>query len=231
MSIWSCHRAAATQREHGISLTAQSAYYKQVSGWTQFANGSDKNVRVLWTAHSVRRSLPVRSKSKAQSKKRLNARLVKSVLTSGHLCKCVLLSSAEWAVKTGKRRGGFLTTVRPGLEKHAWWVHGRYFWVFQARRWNSSGDLRSSGHTLACPAKLSGCERRVNDILAQRVGRCFTLNGHTAGELTLTGAVCSGSETEHLLQDSLHGAPSTTGWSTGPWTVLCIVKTLFVNCA
>lgn len=145
--------------------------------------------------------------------------------------RCVLLSSAEWAVKTGKRRGGFLTTVRPGLEKHAWWVHGRYFWVFQARRWNSSGDLRSSGHSLACPAKLSGCERRVNDILAQRVGRCFTLNGHTAGELTLTGAVCSGSETEHLLQDSLHGAPSTTGWSTGPWTVLCIVKTLFVNCA
>lgn len=124
---------------------------------------------------------------------------------------CVFLSSADWAVKTGKRRGGFLTTVRPGLEKHARWVHGRYFWVFQARHWSSIGDLRSSGHSLACSAKLSGSEGRVKDILAQRVGPCFTLNGHTAGGLTQTGAVCFRSEAEHLLQGSLHGALRTEG--------------------
>lgn len=65
---------------------------------------------------------------------------------------CHRLASADWAAKTGKRRGGFLTTVRPGLEKQAWWVHTRYFWVFQARRW-SRRDL------WACAAKLSGRSR------------------------------------------------------------------------
>ena len=48
--------------------------------------------------------------------------------------------------------------------------------------------------------------RSVKDLLAQRVGPCFTLNGHTTGGLTQTEAVCSRSELVQLLQEILHGA-------------------------
>lgn len=56
--------------------------------------------------------------------------------------------------------------------------------------------------------------RRVEDLLAQRVGPCFTLSIHTAGGVTQTGAVCSRSETVQLLQDNLHGALWTWAVST-----------------
>lgn len=49
-------------------------------------------------------------------------------------------------------------------------------------------------------ANLSGQAVRarrggVSDLLAQRVGPCFTLEGHTARGLTQTGCVCFRSET------------------------------------
>lgn len=58
---------------------------------------------------------------KAGSKQTFLDGLVKTVLTSGRLqmSSCHRLASADCAAKTGKRRAGFLTRVRPGLEKHA----------------------------------------------------------------------------------------------------------------
>lgn len=128
---------------------------------------------------------------------------------SWHLAVCRCLSchssaSADWAVKTGKRRGGFLTRVRPGLEKHAWWVHGRYFWVFQARHWRGSGDLWSAGHSLACPAKLSGSEGGSRLSWPNAWDPVSHSDDHTVGGVTQTGADCSMSETVQLLQDNLH---------------------------
>lgn len=107
--------------------------------------------------------------------KRLLDRLGRTVLTSGHLemFSCHRSVSADWAVKAGKRRGGFLTTVRPSLEKHARWVHMRYFWDFQARHRRDLWSL--SSQAVRKP-------RRVEELLAQRVGPCFTLDGHTAAQ-------------------------------------------------
>lgn len=93
--------------------------------------------------------------------------------------------------RVGTGGGGFLTTVRRGLEKHAWWAHVRYFWVFQARRWGGRGAHRRGvvkRRALGNPSSqaVKGGEEKVDDLLAQRVGPCFTLPGHTAEGSTQT---------------------------------------------
>lgn len=84
-------------------------------------------------------------------------RLVKIALTYGSLEMCLPVTG--WPLLTeqrrlGRGRGGFLTRVRAGLEKHAWWVLRDIFGSFQARLRRASKDLRSS-RTLA---SLSGSE-------------------------------------------------------------------------
>lgn len=109
-------------------------------------------------------------------------------------------------MKTGKRRGGFSHHSETRLGKTCLMGAWEIFLGL------SGETLEEQRRPVKCRtlARLSSQavkkRRTVEDLLAQRVGPCFTLSVHTAAGVAQTGAVCSWSEMVQLLQDKLHGA-------------------------
>lgn len=165
--------------------------------------GLHRNVWVVYV-YRVRKSLFHRN-LKRDPKKPFMPDLSK---LSWHLVvwRCVFLSSADWAAKTGKRRGGFSHHSETRLGKTCLMGAWEIFLGLSGETLEQQRRPVKLRTLVSLSSQAVRKRRRVKELLAQRVGPCFTLSGHTAGGLTQTGAVCSRSETEHLLQDSLHGA-------------------------
>ena len=135
----------------------------------------------------VRKSPPLHLESYTRSKKPLwpSGQNCLDIWRFGDVCSCHRLASADWAVKTGKRRGAFSHHGESRLGKTC--LMGAYK-VFLGLSGETLEEVRSVKHrTLGSLSSQAVRKRkRVEDLLAQRVGPCFTLNGHTAAGLTQT---------------------------------------------
>lgn len=120
---------------------------------------------------------------------------------------------------------GFHTCMRPALEKHAWWLHGRYFESSVRDLWATQAPVK-----LGCPTNVSRSQTGSKTLLAQRVGHSshwkatpqHVCHQHKLFALSLSLCRCSVTTSLHFLptlgpftltiNSKLHNGKSLHNW-------------------